>query len=379
MSFMPVGEYLSLVEDSYSERGGIKHQRTALKTTSGRRIRQRLVADICMGAVLPPLVLGVVSDVEGDPYDFLLSLFVDDAAPNISIIDGMQRTTALLEAIEVDASVKDRIVRVEWWITKNTESLIYRMLVLNTGQTPWNLQKQLQVVFDALVREMQKRINFIRLLRVKEDEDRRANSGEFSASDLVECYMAFGLRKTEFDTKEQLADEFSRLDVADAIASEKYSRYFYPIIQLMVDLDIAFSKFDAEIESERKENSEFFSEHGSVYKGRNIFDAQAARIGFVVACAIQVMGRTAMDKEQKDSDAVMKSIDDAVCGLISRLDGLSYAEHRQFMCLDILSEKRSGQRQAAVGRQQRSLYENAFSILIETGPTLPSMETCWRG
>ena len=55
-----VDEYLSLVENAYHSRGGIRFQREPLRTTSARRIRSRLVDDLKRGAVIPPLVIGIV-------------------------------------------------------------------------------------------------------------------------------------------------------------------------------------------------------------------------------------------------------------------------------------------------------------------------------
>lgn len=46
MTAMPVSEYLQLVEAAYKKRGGLAHQRDALKTTTARRIRSRMVEDI---------------------------------------------------------------------------------------------------------------------------------------------------------------------------------------------------------------------------------------------------------------------------------------------------------------------------------------------
>ena len=56
LTSMDVRTYLDLVSPAYANRGGLNHQREALKTTAGRRIRQRMVEDIGRGAVLPPVV-----------------------------------------------------------------------------------------------------------------------------------------------------------------------------------------------------------------------------------------------------------------------------------------------------------------------------------
>ncbi|XRP04278.1 hypothetical protein ABC767_16650 [Enterobacter cloacae] len=175
-----VGEYLTLAEKAYDNRGGIKHQREALKTTTAKRIRSRLVEDLRRGAVIPPLVIGIVADEkdwitikdlsESEQVKTLLQKYFNE----LSIIDGMQRTAALKEALAQDEKVSGHIIRVEAWIAKGTESLIYRMLVLNTGQVPWNLKQQLEVVYSPLVKTIKEKVNFRRLLS---GSDRRWQGG----------------------------------------------------------------------------------------------------------------------------------------------------------------------------------------------------------
>ena len=57
---MKVGEYLNLARGAHAQRGGISGQREVIKTTTAKRIRDRMVSDIRAGAVLPPVVIGVV-------------------------------------------------------------------------------------------------------------------------------------------------------------------------------------------------------------------------------------------------------------------------------------------------------------------------------
>ncbi|WP_156922469.1 hypothetical protein [Azorhizobium doebereinerae] len=232
MTGMKVNKYIELVEAAYNKRGGLKDQREPLKTTTGRRIRGRMIEDIKRGAVLPPVVIGVVIADELDSIatlspDEIIGRVTSEWLASISIIDGMQRTTALMDAVESDPKVGEQTVRVECWLAETTDSLIYRMLVLNTGQVPWNIKRQLLVIYAPLIEEMKSKINFERLLNIEKAE-RRYKGGEFSADSLVESYLAFGIRRTEIDTQEALADEFSRLDIAEAIASKKIRPLFLP-------------------------------------------------------------------------------------------------------------------------------------------------------
>lgn len=376
---MTVGSYLELVELAYLTKGGLQGQREPLKSTTGRRIRSRMVDDIEKGAVLPPVVIGAVltqdlDDIERMPHDQIMDLVRSNDTLSVSIIDGMQRTTALLEAVEKVPSVKDQLVRVECWLASNSDSLIYRMLVLNTGQVPWSIKQQLLVVYDSLIKEIRANVQFERLLSTEKAE-RRFNGGEFNETSLIEAYIAFGLRRTEIDTQETLADEFSRLDIAEAIASKKYDRYFYPMLQVLVNLDKAFSRLDS--------NHGILAEDGDASKqkfmiGRNIFDSQPARIGFMVACAQHVLGRQGMDKEEAQSDALLAKLTDSAGSLIARLDELDAPNLYSFLALDVLSERLGFQRRSAVGRHERAFFETAFKVLIDEDFAVPNMQVCWR-
>lgn len=375
---MKIGDYVKLIGAAYENKGGLKYQRDALKTTSGRRIRARMISDIAQGAVLPPLVLGIVVDqtvfdgIQGETPEAMETLILNDWKNSVSIIDGMQRTTALLEAAKENPHINTDEVRVECWISSKTDSLIYRMLVLNTGQVPWNLKRQLQVVYAPLIEELKSYVKFERLLNPDKSE-RRTKGGEFSPDSLIEAYLAFGLRRTEIDTQESLAEEFSRLDMAEAISTEKYSKFFYPIVQLLVDLDCAFSRLD-----EPGVGNESGPIASKFEVGRNIFDSQPARIGFVVACALAVLGRLGGDRQLADSVTALSDLQEGVEHLVHRLSTVSNDELREFLGLDVLSERVLGQKRSAIGRYERSFFETAFKVLLEEKFAVPSLEVCWR-
>ncbi|EOJ0551103.1 hypothetical protein ACMZZB_004756 [Klebsiella pneumoniae] len=382
-----VNDYLMLAEKAYVNRGGIRHQREALKTTTAKRIRTRLVEDLRRGAVIPPLVIGIVADdddwqsidtiVESDQVKELLKKYYED----LSIIDGMQRTTALKEALALDGEVASHAIRVEAWIAKGTESLIYRMLVLNTGQVPWNLKQQLEVVYAPLVKTIGQKVKFRRLLS---GSDRRWQGGEFKTDALIESYIAFGLRRTEVDTQESLADEFSRLDIAEALTNKKYDHYFYRVVQMLVNFDIALSKYnevtniDNADPSEGSDSLEIGIKARKLVRGRNIFDTQAARVGFIVACAVSILGRVGMDKEEEVSEERCAALEQSCGVVVQRINALTGEDLEAFLLLDVLAEKLSRRPSSAVGRWERSFFESAFRVLVEENFNVPNMEPCWR-
>jgi hypothetical protein len=326
--------------------------------------------DIRHGAVLPPVVLGaVVNQQTFANYPMAEDRTVADAIPDeflaqLSIIDGMQRTTALMEAVDVDASVADREMRVEFWITKTVSAMVYRMLVLNTGQVPWTLSRQLSVVYAPLLAEVQARVPNIGRIHSPDKPGRRVAAGEYASDALVELYIAFNLRKTTIDTKEALSDEFSRLDFVDNVSNERFQDHFYNALVMLADLDRSFSAYDGDA-------------GGRFAKGRNIFDGQPARIGFIAAIAQHVIGRPGMERTANDRDARMHRLRNECGSFSQRLLNFDRATLGDFLRLDVLSEmldRRVGQ----VGRYERNLFFEAFQVLINEQFDLTSMEPCWR-
>ncbi|MGL5134059.1 MAG: hypothetical protein ACRC78_16160, partial [Planktothrix sp.] len=233
MTELTVNDYLNLAKQAYQNRGGIQGQRDALKTSTSIRIRKRMIEDLKAGAVLPPIVLGVVMPLENlenldeNSWPTIHKKIIPE---NISIIDGMQRTTALLETQkDTNGYLKDQKIRVEYWIAKNTNALIYRMLVLNTGQVPWNLRRQIETVFRSIIQEIKEKVPGIDVLEIDESK-RRRSSGQFQANQLIELYLVFGARKEKIDPKEHLADEFIKQDFIESIAEQDFTTIFYQVL-----------------------------------------------------------------------------------------------------------------------------------------------------
>ncbi|SEU04646.1 hypothetical protein SAMN03159512_04755 [Pseudomonas sp. NFR09] len=367
---MTAGEYLSLVRGAHAQRGGITGQREVLKTTTAKRIRDRMISDIRAGAVLPPVVIGVIVDeaVVNDISSGGLSdinLFLQGLSRHdLTIIDGMQRTAALIDACEIDVSIASREMRVEFWVARSVRSLVYRMLVLNTGQVPWTLARQLSVVYAPLLDEIKNNVPEIDRIFSPDKPGRRVASAQFSSDALVELYLAFSLRKTNVDTKETLSEEFSRLDFVDNLADTGFQEHFYSALSLLVALDKAFDRYD-------NGNSGRFS------RGKEVFGSQPARIGFMVAIAQYVLGRPGLDREVIERSTRMGTVVKHASTMVDKLNRLSPVEVGGFLRLDVLSEildKKVGQ----VGRYERSVFVEAFKVLIEDAFEIPNMEPCWR-
>jgi hypothetical protein len=369
MVTMPIDTYLSLVKEAHGKRGAIEGQRDILKTTTAKRIRDRMVADIRAGAVLPPVVVGVVHSPKAvlklaKTTNLSIETFIKSLPKeSISIIDGMQRTGALLEARSIEKGISGRI-RVDFWLAKSVRALVYRMLVLNTGQVPWNLARQLSVVYSPLLKEIKAHVPEIERIFTPDKLGRRVSGGQFSSEALIELFLAFSLRKASVDTKESLSEEFSRLDLVANVADEKVQDYFYNTLSTMTSMDIAFDKVET-------------NSNGRFARGRDIFGSQPARIGYIVAASQYVLGKVGLEKGDNDRVKRMKALKEHSEVLVSRLKKLTINQTQEFLKLDVLSEvltKKVGQ----VGRYERAVFLEAFKLLIEEDFTVPNLEPCWR-
>jgi len=369
MTSAKISDYLDFIKTTYHDKGGLEEQREPLKTSSAIRIRKRMIEDIINGTILPPVVIGlVVSEEALKKIDVLaqdqFQGFLKNAkAGEITIIDGMQRTTALFDAIE-SGKIAENKIRIEFWISTNLNSLIYRMLVLNTGQVPWNLRRQIEVIFRSMISEIESTVKDIKILTIS-DKSRRTQAGQYQASDLIELYLVFGARKEKIDTKERLADEFTRMDFIEATEDIEFTKMFYKILESLGKIDTIFGKFDPT------------NEGGRFSSGKDIFKSQPARVGFVAAISKAVLGRPGVDRTHDEKAKYWKSIEENMSRFIAKIEVLNSDQIKEFIQPQILAEKLSI-KTTKIGDFEREYFTKAFDALIEEQFNINSLEICWR-
>lgn len=376
MTTMSTKDYLDLVGQAYENRGGIDFQREKLRTTSAIRIRRRMVADIVQGAVLPPVVVGVVlpqdtfSSVDCLSSSEVVPMVRKQQADRVSIIDGMQRTTALREAMASDIAVGKRPMRVEFWISESTNSLIYRMLVLNTGQVPWNLRSQVEVVFRSLILEVEEEVSGLEVLQ-QTDGRRRSKGGQFQANELVELFLVFGARKEKIDIRERLADEFTKLDFMEAASDKDFAKHFCVALEVLVRLDGLFDRFK-KLRGDKNKDVRFAA-------GKDLFASQPACVGLITAIATDVFGRPGVSRPPTDQVKRLDKIRRGLSKLERKLSKASSADIGEFLGFQTLNEAISrGKTGLSVGDMEREFFLKGFQVLLEEDFDVADMTPCWR-
>ena len=365
-----IGEYLQLVENVYKDQGGIQGQRSPLKTKTGIRIRNRMIDDIGKGAILPPIVLGATLDdtqfVQAQQLNdrTLMTFLSSIGSDSISIIDGIQRTTALIDA-KKKTDISQQPLRIEVWLSRSVNSLIYRMLVLNTGQVPWDIKRQLETVYKPILKEVKEKVPNIDVFQLDDNERRKASS-QYQSSKIIEYFLAFSSRKTNIDIKEKVAEDFARMEASESTSDTHFLERYIEVLSLLSKLDNAFSKY--------KSNS--LEETGKFKSGKDIFTSAPAGIGFVAAAAVHIYGHPGFVTSPDDAQANLDNMLIRVNLVIESLEAKSAEEVEEFLDLLGLNE-RLNRRSGKVGEFEREFFFKAFSVLLTQGNQLQSMEPCW--
>lgn len=188
---MGLAEYADLVKANLKNN---EFQRK--RVSSSKTVYSLLKSDLSTGCVIPPVVLALNSEVghhgsDGTPIDEKL---IEDNSENIVILDGLQRTYTILDLLaelndspEERTRVADSKLRVEVYIGLNRLGILYRMLTLNTGQTPMSLRQQIEMLYSDYIGA-----NVGEIELVRESDGRYAKQeNQYVFKDVVEGFNAY--------------------------------------------------------------------------------------------------------------------------------------------------------------------------------------------
>lgn len=364
-----VAEYLEWF-NRFGMDNKLDEQRPVMKTRSANMIRKRLVEDLKAGAVIPPIVMGIALDTElkeVTPENAIQ--IINEHISEATVIDGMQRTEALKEAFEGNHMISSNSLRIDIWITRDAISLIYRMLVLNTGQTPWDVKRQLEVIHKPLIDECRNRIQGI-VINVKNDNKRRTKAGVYQASSIVELFLAFSSRKELVNTSDKLADDFTRLDVTEMASIPENAHIFYECIKMLYQFDVALSRY-AGNQDDKVDGDKF-------YDGMDIFTNMPAKIGFIVALAQLIMGRAGTERSKEIKEAALEKISSKFKNILDKIKGLTDDALVDFISIPVLNEAVRSLSIKKIGNEQRKFFLAGFEAMFKCEDDFQDMNIVWR-
>lgn len=233
-------------------------QRSIIKDSKAYRT---LRADLQRGCVLPPLVLAIsgvnvpegltptsVTD-EARRAEFATELERQLTHPqpdSTFIIDGLQRTNALRQTRDELTEYPERIssflakpLRVEIWLNIPFGAIAYRMLLLNAGQKPMSIKRQVEVLSMKL-REDLADIQGLDI-RMSLSSQRRTHAGQFVLANLSQAFQAWLQGAPNLDVRntvmEQLLAESAIDTLGTSLSGAAVHDDFKALVSWFVELD----------------------------------------------------------------------------------------------------------------------------------------------
>lgn len=213
-----IGEYEGLIKDIIS-----KNEFQRKKVRSSRSVYALLKEDLLKNCVIPPIVLALTQNFQiNDENDFTLNeaeftKTILSLKDHLVILDGLQRTYTILELLgdlksDGDEANLEKIletkIRAEIYVGLNRLGILYRMLTLNTGQTPMSLRHQIEILYLDYAASS---VHGIELLREIDGRNPSAIN-QYNFRDVVEGFNAYLDRdELPFD-KDDLLENISSLE-----------------------------------------------------------------------------------------------------------------------------------------------------------------------
>jgi len=179
-------------------------------------------------------------------------------------------------------------------------------------------------------------------------------------------YLAFCLKKYQLDKESILADQFSRLDMIDAISKDGFFNQFIEVLKLLREFDVAFCSYDI---AKKIEPQKFYS-------GKSIFDSQPSCVGFMAAAAQHIWGLPGMDRSKSEVSKARAELFSYGKENLKAIQGKSPDVVRDFLDLSTLNQVLTKPQSGKIGEFERSLFFSAYKILFSN--KLRNMTPCWR-
>lgn len=248
-------EYYELSKNVLSNN---EYQRRRVKSSSS--VYSLLKEDLKRGCLMPPIVLAISEAIEEVNEDTLVSIISKNKSKLI-ILDGLQRSYTIRDLIQEMGksddpsknSVFNNIIRIELYVGINKLGILYRMLTLNTGQTPMSTRHQIEIIYSDYA---DVDVDGIRLIREVDEESPR-KLGEYKFRDVIEGFTSFlqrdylTLERTDILDNVKSLEKLASIDSSNQLFEDFIRTYhqFVNKMNLIYSDDIQY--YEGEIELER--------------------------------------------------------------------------------------------------------------------------------
>lgn len=202
-----IDDYLILVGENYDK---FKLQRRREQ----HKGYDRLQSDIQKGALIPSITLALepikassfIETVRTQNREAIKERLID-IKDSLYILDGLQRTHKIKQLQETGTVFnRDQKLLLEIWFEPVIEHLIYRLIVLNSGQKPMSMRHQIELLFATMRVSLSSQIDGLELL-VENEEQNRKRAKQFPFERLVTSYKCYLTGSPEVDKDSLVAEK----------------------------------------------------------------------------------------------------------------------------------------------------------------------------
>lgn len=226
------------------------------------------------------------------------------------ILDGLQRTYTLIDAgNEISDEKREEFLnyemRLEIYIDINKFGVLYRMLTLNTGQTPMSPRHQLEMLYSGMLDTEVEGIKLVREVEGKATPD----DNEFIFKNVIEGFNSY-MNRNELPMDRE--DILENIRILENMANENIKEdLFKEFLEIYVKLFKALRKVSGDyiVKKEDLEEYEIISApFGN--KVSKIFSTSQAMTGF--GAAFGIMKDKGIFKKEKNDFVFLKGIIDNI-------------------------------------------------------------------
>lgn len=346
------GEYLKFAKKIIHNN---ELQRKRVKTS--KTIYSLLKSDLQQGCIMPPLVLALteigVMNFENPDEEKLLAYIIENSE-NVLILDGLQRTYTLIDADE-EMKLKgenkyeqflNNKLRLEIYVEINKFGILYRMLTLNTGQTPMSARHQLEMLYSNMLGTEIDGVKLITDKGGKADPD----ENEFIFKNAIEGFNSY-MNRNELPLDRQ--DILDNVKVLEHMAGENISEdLFKEFLETYIKIFTTLRKITENHVITEEDLQEYqIGESPFGKKASKIFSSSQALTGFGAAVG-----------KMKDLKLI-KSLTDIV-GMLEKLEESNEGYTWMMEMLVKLDTIKSSSKK--IGNAQRMFFQYFFRELFNT-------------
>jgi len=206
---------------------------------------QRLKNDIKDGALLPSITLSVKHNLVNNIVENLndeekISEFLSSEDGIVDILDGLQRTFILKEIEKEIGEFKEgQTLLLEYWLESDLRNIVYRMIVLNSGQKAMSMRHQIDLLFATTKITIQEKIPEIEIFTEREGK-KRTSSNKYQLNNIASAYYSFLMASPEQDNEKIVSEQIKNNEIFES-SKEKINNDF----DLFIDIFKSYQEIDS--------------------------------------------------------------------------------------------------------------------------------------